>query len=178
MVLGSQFNSFVHPFTVLLALPFSLSGAFLALWLSGKSLNVYSMIGLILLMGIVKKNSILLVDFTNQRRREGLGVGPALLDACPVRLRPIMMTSISTIAAAIPPALAWGPGAETRIPMALAVIGGVFFSTLLTLFVVPCAYSVLARVESRETAQALIDGQGPGRATQGGSTFGDHRAVG
>ncbi|MBI5240688.1 MAG: efflux RND transporter permease subunit [Elusimicrobia bacterium] len=147
MVLGSQFNSFVHPFTVLLALPFSVSGAFLALWFGGKSLNVYSMIGLILLMGIVKKNSILLVDFTTQRRREGLEVRPALLDACPIRLRPILMTSISTIAAAVPPALAWGPGAETRIPMALAVIGGVFFSTLLTLFVVPCAYSVLAKVE-------------------------------
>jgi HAE1 family hydrophobic/amphiphilic exporter-1 len=157
MVLGSQFNSFVHPFTVLLALPFSLSGAFLALWLTGKSLNVYSMIGLILLMGIVKKNSILLVDFTNQRRREGLEVRPALLDACPVRLRPILMTSIATIAAAVPPALALGPGAETRIPMALAVIGGVFFSTLLTLFVVPCAYSLLARVESRHHEEAMRD---------------------
>ena len=157
MVLGSQFNSFVHPFTVLLALPFSLSGAFLALWLSGKSLNVYSMIGLILLMGIVKKNSILLVDFTNQRRREGLEVRPALLDACPVRLRPILMTSIATIAAAVPPALALGPGAETRIPMALAVIGGVLFSTLLTLFIVPCAYSLLSRVESRHHEEAMRD---------------------
>ena len=155
MVLGSQFNSFVHPFTVLLALPFSLSGAFLALWLSGKSLNVYSMIGLILLMGIVKKNSILLVDFTNQRRREGLDVRPALLEACPIRLRPILMTSIATIAAAVPPALALGPGAETRIPMALAVIGGVLFSTLLTLFIVPCAYSLLARIESRHHEEAM-----------------------
>ncbi len=155
MVLGSQFNSFVHPFTVLLALPFSLSGAFLALWLTGKSLNVYSMIGLILLMGIVKKNSILLVDFTNQRRREGLDVRPALLEACPIRLRPILMTSIATIAAAVPPALALGPGAETRIPMALAVIGGVLFSTLLTLFIVPCAYSLLARIESRHHEEAM-----------------------
>jgi HAE1 family hydrophobic/amphiphilic exporter-1 len=155
MVLGSQFNSFVHPFTVLLALPFSVSGAFLALWLTGKSLNVYSMIGLILLMGIVKKNSILLVDFTTQRRREGLDVRPALLDACPIRLRPILMTSIATISAALPPALALGPGAETRIPMALAVIGGVFFSTLLTLFVVPCAYSVLAKVERHRLDGAL-----------------------
>ncbi|MBI4063710.1 MAG: efflux RND transporter permease subunit [Elusimicrobia bacterium] len=147
MVLGSQFNSFVHPATVLLALPFSVSGAFIALKAADLSLNVYSMIGIILLMGIVKKNSILLVDFTNQRRREGLGVREALLDACPVRLRPILMTSFSTIAAAIPPALALGPGAETRIPMAVAVIGGVFVSTLLTLFAVPCAYSLLARWE-------------------------------
>ncbi|MFA6092686.1 MAG: efflux RND transporter permease subunit [Elusimicrobiota bacterium] len=147
MVLGSQFNSFVHPLTVLLALPFSISGAFIALWITGTSLNLYSFIGLILLMGIVKKNSILLVDFTNQRRAEGLEIRQALLEACPVRLRPILMTSISTIAAAVPPALALGPGAETRIPMAVAVIGGVLVSTLLTLLVVPCAYSLMSRLE-------------------------------
>ncbi|MBI5211273.1 MAG: efflux RND transporter permease subunit [Elusimicrobia bacterium] len=151
MVLGSQFNSFLHPFTVLLALPFSVSGALLALRATDTSLNLYSMIGIILLMGIVKKNSILLVDFTNQRRAGGLPVRDALLEACPVRLRPILMTSISTIAAALPPALALGPGAETRIPMAVTVIGGVAVSTFLTLFVVPCAYSLLARLERRAT---------------------------
>jgi len=153
MVLGSQFNSFVHPFTVLLALPFSVSGAFLALLATGTSLNLYSMIGLILLMGIVKKNSILLVDFTNQRRSEGLEVRAALLEACPIRLRPILMTSIATIAAALPPALALGPGAETRIPMAVTVIGGVLVSTLLTLLVVPCAYSLLSRIERKKPAE-------------------------
>ncbi len=149
MVLGSQFNSFVHPAVVLLALPFSASGAFLALRLTGISLNIYSMIGLLLLMGIVKKNSILLVDFTNRRRDNGMPVREALLDACPVRLRPILMTSLATIASAIPPALAYGPGAETMRPMAVVVIGGVFFSTLLTLFVVPCAYSLAAPLEKR-----------------------------
>jgi HAE1 family hydrophobic/amphiphilic exporter-1 len=114
------------------------------------------MIGIILLMGIVKKNSILLVDFTNHRRRDaGLGVNEALLEACPIRLRPILMTSFATIAAAIPPALGYGPGAETRIPMALVVIGGVFFSTLLTLLVVPCAYSLMSNLESRRHEQAL-----------------------
>ena len=152
MVLGSQFNSFIHPFAVLLALPFSVSGAFFALRATGTSLNLYSMIGLILLMGIVKKNSILLVDFANQRRREGLELREALLEACPIRLRPILMTSISTVAAAVPPALALGPGAETRIPMAIVVIGGVLVSTLLTLFVVPCAYSLMARLERRGSA--------------------------
>jgi len=156
MILASQFNSFLHPFTVLLALPFSLTGAFIALKLGGYSLSIYSMIGLILLMGIVKKNSILLVDFTNRRRREGgLGVDAALLEACPVRLRPILMTSFATIAAAIPPALGLGPGAETRIPMALVVIGGVLLSTLLTLLVVPCAYSLMAPLESRRHEEAL-----------------------
>ncbi len=147
MILASQFNSYVHPFTVLLALPFSISGALFALFLGNQSLNIYSMIGLILLMGIVKKNSILLVEFTNHMRREGLGVKEALMEACPIRLRPILMTSISTVAAAIPPALAIGPGAESRIPMAMAVIGGVILSTVLTLFVVPCAYSIFSKFE-------------------------------
>ncbi len=147
MVLASQFNSYVHPLTVLMALPFSISGALVALWLGGQSLNVYSMIGIILLMGIVKKNSILLVDFTNQIREEGKEVPEALLEACPIRLRPILMTSCATIAAAIPPALAIGPGAEVRIPMSIAVIGGVIVSTFFTLFVVPCVYSVFARFE-------------------------------
>jgi multidrug efflux pump subunit AcrB len=149
MVLGSQFNSFLHPVTVLLALPFSASGAFLALYLADKSLNVYSMIGLILLMGIVKKNSILLVDFTNQRRAEGLGVRDALLDACPVRLRPIVMTSVATIAAAVPIAFAFGSGSEVHVPLAIGVIGGVSVSTFLTLYVVPCFYSLASRLERR-----------------------------
>ncbi|MEW6364220.1 MAG: efflux RND transporter permease subunit [Acidobacteriota bacterium] len=143
MVLASQFNAFSHPFTVLLALPFSISGALIALWIAGQSLNVYSMLGLILLMGIAKKNSIMLVDFTNQIRARGVERHEALLKACPIRLRPILMTSIATIAGALPPALAIGPGAELQRPMALAVVGGVAVSTLLTLFVVPSAYSVL-----------------------------------
>jgi multidrug efflux pump len=140
MVLASQFNSFVHPVTVLLALPFSFSGALIALWATGQSLNVYSMIGIILLMGIVKKNSIILVDYTNQIRRTGKERDEALLEACPLRLRPILMTSLATIAGAIPAAVSVGPGAELRQPMALAVIGGVAVSTALTLFTVPAAY--------------------------------------
>lgn len=147
MVLGTQFNSFIHPLTVLLALPFSVTGAFIALFLSRNSINLYSMIGLILLMGIVKKNSILLVDFTNERRRQGKDVRGALLEACPVRLRPILMTSVATIAAAIPAALAFGAGAETMTPMAVSIVGGVTVSTVLTLFVVPCAYEMFSRFE-------------------------------
>jgi multidrug efflux pump len=143
MVLAAQFNAFTHPFTVLLALPFSISGALFVLWVSGQSMNVYSMLGLILLMGIAKKNSIMLVDFTNQIRERGAERHAALLEACPIRLRPILMTSMATIAGAIPPAFAIGPGAETQRPMALALIGGMAVSTLLTLFVVPAAYSVL-----------------------------------
>ena len=161
MVLASQFNSFIHPFIILLALPFSLTGALVALKLGGQSLNIFSMIGIILLMGIVKKNSILLVDFTNQRRKQGAQITEALLEACPTRLRPILMTSVATIAAAIPPALGFGPGAETRIPMALVVIGGVLTSTFLTLFVVPCAYSLFSKIENHthdeNLKEALIE---------------------
>ena len=157
MVLGSQYNSYLHPITVLLALPFSISGALVALWIGRQSLNIYSFIGMILLMGIVKKNSILLVDFANQLREQGLGAHEALMDACPTRLRPILMTSISTVAAAVPPALALGPGAETRVPMAIAVIGGVALSTALTLFAVPCAYSLFAKVERKRYHAARPD---------------------
>ncbi len=148
MVLASQFNSFVHPFTVLMALPFSVSGAFLTLLAFDQSLNIYSFIGLILLMGVAKKNSILLVDFTNQVRNSGqASVRAALLEACPIRLRPILMTSFAIMAAALPLALSLGPGAETRVSMALVVIGGVFVSMLLTLFVVPCVYELLTWFE-------------------------------
>lgn len=145
MILGAQFNSFIDPVTVLIALPFSFSGAFMGLFLSGQSLNIYSMIGLILLMGIVKKNSILLVDFTNQRRMEGLKVKDALKDACPKRLRPILMTTFSTVAGAVPLAFSLGPGSETLKPMAIAIIGGSLVSTVLTLIVVPAMYSIFAR---------------------------------
>ena len=147
MILASQFNSFIHPITVLLALPFSVSGALIALYLTHQSLNLFSMIGIILLMGIVKKNSILLVDFTNQRRAESGSALQALLDACPIRLRPILMTSVATLAGALPAALAIGPGAETRIPMAITIVGGLVVSTVLTLYVVPCAYLIFSRAE-------------------------------
>jgi len=161
MVLASQFNSYLHPFSVLVALPFSISGALMALWMFNRSLNIYSIIGLILLMGIVKKNSILLVDFTNQQREAGLEPRSALLKACPVRLRPILMTSVATIAAAVPPALAIGPGAETRIPMAITIIGGVLVSTVLTLFVVPCVYSLFSKIERRSYKPLFDEGEAP-----------------
>ncbi|MEK7468243.1 MAG: efflux RND transporter permease subunit [Planctomycetota bacterium] len=143
VVLASQFNSFVHPITVFWALPFSVSGALAALWWADVSLNLYSAIGIILLMGIAKKNSIILVDYTNQLRQRGLGWREAVLEACPVRLRPILMTSLSTIAGAAPAALSLGPGAELRLPMALSVIGGIAVSTFFTLFVVPAFYGIV-----------------------------------
>src|SRR5436305_14257217 len=118
MILGVQFNSFVHPFTVLAAVPFGVTGALGTLWFTGDTLNLMSMIGMVLLAGLVKKNSIILVDYINQLRREGLGLEEAVLKACPIRLRPIVMTSLATMAAAVPLALGYGPGAETRAPLA------------------------------------------------------------
>jgi hydrophobe/amphiphile efflux-1 (HAE1) family protein len=155
MVLASQFNSFIDPVTVLTALPFSFSGAFFALLASNQSLNMYSMIGLLLLMGIVKKNSILLIEFTNTVRDRGAKTAKdALIEACPVRLRPIIMTSAATIAAAIPSALATGAGSETMKPMAICLIGGVFVSTALTLVVVPCFYLVTDKLRKRDEVRA------------------------
>ena len=148
MVLASQFNSFIHPAVILLALPFSVTGALGAMALTDTSMNIYSLIGILLLMGIVKKNSILLVEFTNHQRTEGKNVSEALLEACPVRLRPILMTSIATIAGAIPAAISVGSGSEIMHPMSITVIGGVTLSTFLTLFAVPCAYSLASNLES------------------------------
>lgn len=146
MILASQFNSLLHPVTVLTILPLSVAGAALALLIAGKSLNIFSMIGLLLLMGIVKKNSIILVDHANQIREEGgLDAAAAMLRAGPVRLRPILMTSVSTLMAAIPAALGLGSGSEIRSPMAMAVIGGLIVSTVLSLFVVPAFYVVADR---------------------------------
>lgn len=153
LILAVQFNSFIHPISVLVALPFSATGAFLALWVTNNSLNLFSFIGLIVLMGIAKKNSILLVEFTNQVRDKNpkQSTFESLSEACPVRLRPILMTSVATICAAAPLVIGSGLGHEARTPMGLAIIGGTIISTILTLFVVPALYLVLGKVEgSRE----------------------------
>ena len=146
MVLASQFNSFLQPAIVMLAQPLAVVGGVAALWLFSQSLNIYSMIGLVLLVGLVAKNSILLVDLTNQRREQGMAVDAALRNACPIRMRPVLMTSATIILALFPAALGLGAGAETNQPLSIAVIGGMVSSTLLTLVVVPAVYSL---VESR-----------------------------
>ncbi|MDX6766484.1 MAG: efflux RND transporter permease subunit [Candidatus Methylacidiphilales bacterium] len=163
MVLAAQFNSFAQPFLILLAMPFAISGAALGLFAFGQTWNLYSGIGMILLLGIVKKNSILLVEFTDKvRETDGVGADAALLKACPIRLRPVLMTSIATIAAAVPPALALGPGAESRIPMALTILCGSAVSMLSTLFIVPCAYSVLESAKDLFRRHILHKPAGPG----------------
>ena len=142
MVLASQFESFIHPITVLLSMPFSFIGAFAALLITGMTLNIFSFIGLILLMGLVKKNAILLVDYTNTLRAKGMERKEAILTAGPVRLRPILMTTFAMVFGMMPIALGIGEGSETRAPMAIATIGGLLTSLFLTLVVVPVVYDV------------------------------------
>jgi HAE1 family hydrophobic/amphiphilic exporter-1 len=143
LILASLFGSFLQPLAIMLALPLSFIGVAIALLLTGGNLNVMTMIGVIMLMGLVTKNGILLVDFTNQRRAEGADRRRAILDAARIRLRPIIMTTVAMIFGMLPLAFALGEGAEQRAPMARAVIGGLITSTLLTLFVVPVVYTLL-----------------------------------
>ena len=145
MVLASLFNSFFQPLIVMLAQPLAIVGGIFLLWVTGNSLNIYSMIGMVLLIGLVAKNSILLVDMTNQLKAKGKTTDQALLEACPIRLRPVLMTSLTLILALLPAALGYGAGSESNGPLAIAVIGGMISSTLLTLIVIPAAYSLSVR---------------------------------
>jgi multidrug efflux pump len=145
LVLAAQFESFIHPVVIMTSVPLAVFGALAALALFGYSLNIYSQIGIILLIGLAAKNGILIVEFANQRRDAGVPFRDALLEAAQIRLRPILMTSVATIAGAVPLILAGGAGAEARENLGIVVFWGVAFSTLLTLYVVPGYYSLLAR---------------------------------
>jgi len=159
MVLAAQFESLVHPFTVILAVPLAVTGALLALLVTGSTLNLYSQIGMILLIGLVTKNSILLVEYANQLKKRGLSSVEAVLESGKIRLRPIVMTSVATIMGALPIALGLGAGSTSRRPLGYAIVGGLSFSTLLTLFLVPVVYVLLdaltARLRSRRKVSAL-----------------------
>jgi hydrophobe/amphiphile efflux-1 (HAE1) family protein len=152
IVLASQFESFLEPFLIMISLPLALVGALLAILLTGKHLGMPAMIGVVMLMGLVTKNAILLVDLTNQYVREGFSVRDAILKAGPVRLRPILMTTIAMILGMMPSAMGRGEGSEFRSPISIATIGGLITSTLLTLIVVPVAYLLLARILERVKA--------------------------
>ncbi|KZE24928.1 HAE1 family hydrophobic/amphiphilic exporter-1 [Crenobacter luteus] len=158
LILAAQFNSFVQPAIIMLAEPLAVVGGLFALWAAGQSLNVYSAIGLVLLIGLVAKNAILLVDVTNQYRARGLAIDEALSQSCPVRLRPVLMTSLTVVLAMLPAALGFGAGAETNGPLAIAVIGGMVSSTALTLLVIPCAYSLVEGALARRRAVAVQQG--------------------
>jgi multidrug efflux pump len=156
MVLASQFESMLHPFTVLLAVPLAVTGALFTLKLAGSTINVYSQIGMILLIGLVTKNSILLVEYINQLKEKGMPTLEAALEAGRIRLRPILMTSVATVMGALPIALGLGAGSLSRRPLGYAIVGGMLFSTLLTLYVVPAVYVIfdglVARARGRRPA--------------------------
>lgn len=145
LVLAAQFESYIHPFVIILTVPLAISGALLCLYLTGNTLNVYTQIGLIMLIGLAAKNGILIVEFVNQLRDEGMEFSKALREASHTRLRPIIMTGITTVAGSIPLILSFGAGAETRIAIGIVILFGVTAATFFTLFVVPVAYDLLAR---------------------------------
>ena len=145
LVLAAQFESYIHPFVIILTVPLAISGALLGLYLTGNTLNVYTQIGLIMLIGLAAKNGILIVEFVNQLRDEGMEFSKALHEASHTRLRPIIMTGITTVAGSIPLILSFGAGAETRIAIGIVILFGVTAATFFTLFVVPVAYDLLAR---------------------------------
>jgi multidrug efflux pump len=177
MVLAAQFESLLHPFTVLLAVPLAVTGALAALWVAGSTLNVYSQIGMILLIGLVSKNSILLVTYANGLREQGADTLSAMREAGRIRLRPILMTSFASIIGALPIALGLGAGAGSRRPLGYAIIGGLLVSTLLTLYLVPAVFVVLERLRGRRAAAAAGRGEGflPGELQPAGPHAGAAR---
>ena len=152
LVLAAQFESFRDPFIIMFTVPLALMGAVLTLFVFDQSLNIFSKIGIIMLIGLVSKNGILIVEFANQRKKQGLSRMRAIIEASASRFRPILMTSLSTILGVLPIALALGAGAESRVSMGIAVIGGLAFATILTLFVIPAIYSYFSTKEDRRSA--------------------------
>jgi HAE1 family hydrophobic/amphiphilic exporter-1 len=167
MLLASQFDSLLHPFTIMFALPPAMTGALLALFITGYTINIMSVIGVILLFGLVTKNSILLVDLTIQKQETGLDREEALRVACPIRLRPILMTAVSMIFGVLPVALAIGEGAEARAPMAVATMGGMITSTFLTLFLVPVVYAYMDRIGEKFRGKREKHGRAEALAEEG-----------
>ncbi|WP_462376217.1 efflux RND transporter permease subunit, partial [Rikenella microfusus] len=149
LVLAAQFESFVDPLVIMLTVPLALIGSLLVLWGFSQTMNIFSQIGIIMLIGLVCKNGILIVEFANQRKQDGLDKMEAIREAAVSRFRPILMTSLSTILGTLPMALATGAGAESRVSMGIAVVGGLVCSTLLTLFVIPAIYSYLSSKEAK-----------------------------
>jgi len=149
LVLAAQFESFLHPITILVAVGLSFTGALLGLWVTGGTLNLFSEIGLVMLVGLVTKNSILIVEFANQLRDSGVELVDATFEAARTRFRPILMTAMSTIVGILPIALGGGAGGEARAPLGIAVVGGMLFSTVLTVFIVPATYIALEHVKAR-----------------------------
>ena len=165
LVLAAQFESFIHPLTILFSVPLAVFGALVTLMMFRMSLNIYSQIGLIMLIGLVTKNAILIVEYANQRRARGEGLVDAAVNAARIRLRPILMTTLSTVCGVLPIALGLGAGAESRKPLGAAVVGGMMFSTFLTLIVVPVVYILLARFAGQRVAKRQVAESKPPEVT-------------
>src|SRR5207342_3258553 len=154
LVLAAQFESFVDPFAIMLTVPLALAGALLSLWLFNQTLNIFSEIGMIMLIGLVTKNGILIVEFANKKREQGLDKVQAVLQASQQRLRPILMTSLATSLGALPIALGLGASASSRVPLGIVVVGGILFSLILTLFIIPAIYTYLSGEHKAEETTA------------------------
>jgi|TARA_R110002073_G_scaffold109962_8_gene245961 multidrug efflux pump len=155
LVLAAQFESWIHPLIIMLSVPLAVTGALLGLWWAGISLNIYSQIGIIMLLGLMAKNGILIVEFANQLRDKGYEVRDAILEGASLRFRPVLMTTISTVFGAVPLVLATGAGAESRASIGIVILGGLVFATTLTLFIIPVLYNLLARFAKSTNAIAL-----------------------
>lgn len=155
LVLAAQFESWIHPLIIMLSVPLAVTGALLGLWWAGISLNIYSQIGIIMLLGLMAKNGILIVEFANQLRDKGYEVKDAILEGASLRFRPVLMTTISTVFGAVPLVLATGAGAESRASIGIVILGGLVFATTLTLFIIPVLYNLLARFAKSANAITL-----------------------
>jgi multidrug efflux pump len=156
LILSAQFESFVDPLIIMLTVPLALAGALLSLWYFNQTLNIFSQIGIIMLIGLVTKNGILIVEFANQLKEKGKTVREAIQEASKARLRPILMTSLATALGALPIALALGAGAKSRMGMGIVIIGGLLFSLILTLYVIPAIYTYLSR-EHKPKEDVLVE---------------------
>jgi len=153
LVLAAQFESFIDPFIIICTVPLAISGAFISLWIFHQTINIFSQIGMIMLIGVVTKNGILIVEFANQKREEGLSRIDAVLQASRLRLRPILMTSLAMALGSLPIALSLGDASTSRVPLGVVIVGGVMFSLILTLFVIPAMYSYLSRTRKHIDAE-------------------------
>src|SRR6185503_7959605 len=160
LVLSAQFESFIDPFIIMITVPLALAGAVLSMWIFGQTLNIFSQIGIIMLIGLVTKNGILIVEFANQKRRAGQQKLSAAIDAAVARLRPILMTTLATTLGALPIALAFGSAGKSRVPLGIVIVGGMLFALVLTLYVVPALYSFLSskkKVSNLDTELAVAE---------------------
>jgi HAE1 family hydrophobic/amphiphilic exporter-1 len=162
IVLGILYESFIHPLTILSGLPFAGFGALLTIMIFGQDLNVYSFVGVIMLIGLVKKNAIMMIDFALEaERKEGKSPHDAIVEACLVRFRPIMMTTMAALMGTLPIAIGWGAGAESRQPLGLAVVGGLAFSQVVTLYVTPVFYTYLDELRARVMGRKRVTAEVP-----------------